>query len=440
MANELIWKGFSTDGGIRIGVRVESAGTLTAVDGATTYTGDTITAGLLTSRDGIGIIDVGKPTKPTTFEIFLDSTSVGTVGVDPLPAAGDTWQFVAGGCYAYHYTPDNQMMVKIYDRTPRPVFFAALDDWSYPDSTTAAKAPGYTHVNIEDNSTQADFHQANHTFRRHYGVKTLHERLPVLWMPGDHGVGNNWDHTVAQANLGTNPTRVVTQQDVDDIYAIAKNTFLSWGRTNPRTSGTGDTDPFYGAWTIGDCRFVWIDTLSYKGWNHAVDDASKVMLGANQRTWMLNELNNATETWKFLLTSFRFQNVMPSSHSDSWELRTTDLDDLHANITADNVIALSCDQHVACVWSNGSLVDIGVGQMGHNSQVHDAGYPAGVVYKANGSAGLADGPRTFGVIEVVGTTKVRVKIVHAEHGGTLWGGEILAGSNTVTYPQVRLSV
>jgi hypothetical protein len=156
------------------------------------------------------------------------------------------------------------------------------------------------------------------TYRRSYDdvlVQSRQQRLyrdvPLIYMWDDHDFGpNNSDSTAAG--------RLLAQQ----VYRerVPHATLSAADRT-----AEGTSSPIYHSFTIGRVLFIVSDTRSSRTPNSATDDASKTMLGANQKTWMRDVLSTSSAEF------FCWLNPTPwleGGGSDTWSGFLTEANEL----------------------------------------------------------------------------------------------------------------
>lgn len=434
--SDLVWQGFSEDGGARLAARVTAAGTLTAqINDDPVITGDVVSTDNLTDRDGIGVVDVGMIRVPSTYRMYLDGVEIGSGKVRPIPQEGDTFRMGWSSCWNM-FEPDHWAAQMLENWDVR--FIAAEDDMPYADSGGSGLLT-IPRSSVDTDLTLGNFFANNEALRRYPQFRRLCRDAGIVWQPGDHGIGNDWDHTVAVANDNEtgNTSKCVDQAAVDALYVTFKNCQLAYGRSNPRATGV---DLTYGSWDMGDCTFIHLDQIEYKSANNATDDVNKLLLGAAQEAFLIDAVTNSTKTWKIVLSTYRFQ-VTNAAHLDSWSTRTTEQARIKAALAGtDNVVWLTGDQHCGLVFSDDGVIDICACPVNQALQANASGYQTGVLWKSNGIAGAAaDGYENYGILEVVGSEKLIIRIVQTATGGVVWRGEVLPSANAISYPPRKTS-
>jgi hypothetical protein len=242
----------------------------------------------------------------------------------------------------------------------------------------------------------------------------LFRSTPIAYVWDDHDYGGD------NADM-TSPTRWAAMS-VYREYA-------------PHYPLSGDDAPIYQAFTIGRVRFLVTDTRSARSPADTPDDASKTMLGAEQKAWLEHELLVADE--QFALTVW--VNPDPwvgaaSAGSDGWAGYTTERREIADFIAAngiDRLVMLSGDAHMVAI-DDGTNTDYATNggaafPLLHGGALDRPGRIKGGPY----SVGAIGGGGQFGVLEVDddGST-IDVRLT-----GRNWRDEILLSYEfTVTAP------
>jgi alkaline phosphatase D len=192
----------------------------------------------------------------------------------------------------------------IFDRIGqlRPAFALLLGDLIYGDDRCPAppNVPGsdFVAADLAGYRTKHRYQREDRALQQFLAAVPVH----VTW--DDHEVKNNFSGSVE-------PLMPVGRQALLEYWPIA----------------TPPGDPFrlyrkvrHGA----DVELFILDTRQYRSSNTLPDGPNKTMLGAAQRSWLLEELSRSTATWKVIASSVPLANAKPGSAlipgNDSWAL------------------------------------------------------------------------------------------------------------------------
>lgn len=116
-------------------------------------------------------------------------------------------------------------------------------------------------------------------------------------------------------------------------------------------------------WKIGRIRYILLDTRSAKSPYAATDNASKTMLGAEQKAWF-KALLTGPEPLKIIMSPIYWRR--DAATSDRWGSYRTEYDELIAYIEANNVNAYVAfgDRHALCADDGSSSTAGGIPQAG----------------------------------------------------------------------------
>lgn len=155
------------------------------------------------------------------------------------------------------------------------------------------------------------------------------------------------------------------------------------------------TGGIYQTFTVGRVRFVVLDTRSFRSPVAAVDNSSKVMLGAEQETWLQNLLAAADTALTFLVSAEGWI----GASSDEWGHYTTERARIASYITASDTqcIMLCGDAHMLAI-DDGTNSAAGV-PVWHAAALNRSGSVKGGPY----SGGTLAGTNQYGYVEVVDT-------------------------------------
>lgn len=253
-----------------------------------------------------------------------DESLIGEVGkARTLPAAGSaSFTFAFGACITNN-AADGAALTDL--RTWDPDFWLHLGDFHYrdPEGTT------------ED--SHRTLYEAQITGAA--GLAQLLREVPLAgYCRSDHdaGPGDNEDPGPEA------PSGFLAVQRVFPLYGLAD--------TSTPKRWLGQT------FVVGRIRFIVLDTRNLdKSLGAATDDASKTMLGAAQKAWLLDQLAT-TEPVKVVVSDVPWigaaQNTIQDDN-DKWWAYNTERTELGAAMAAQNVVLLQGDNHFLSV-DNGS--------------------------------------------------------------------------------------
>lgn len=228
-----------------------------------------------------------------------------------------------------------------------------------------------------------DFHYENitstdpQTFRDAYEAvlgsprqAQLYSDLPLVYIWDDHDYGPNNSDSTAPGRLAAR----LTYQEYLPHYPLA--------------ASSGDV-PIYQAFTVGRVRFIVTDCRSARSPWSAPDNASKTMLGVEQKAWFKEQLLAARFTYPVIV----WVNTLPwigVTGDDGWYLYTNERREL-ADFIADNHISQLCmlsgDAHMLAI-DDGSNSDY--------SDTGGAGFPVFQAAALDRAGSVKGGPYSHG--------------------------------------------
>lgn len=351
-----------------------------------------------------------------------------------------------------------------------------------PYSYKTGSAFGLTSTALTASSTVADFvaHHAQQWASDDWAALrawATANGVPIYYMPDDHEWGgDNWDHTLTQANhasfnIGASDQAAVNAHWWAGIqaarqYMTSNPANLDAGvviNDRPSQALVGDSPPasqypinYYrvGYDENGNIsstpviEFFAIDCISYRSPISATDNASKTMIGATQKAWLKTRVVSSSATFKAIMSNKKLFRNLGADNTDTWGFYTTERDEILAHFNSSGVTSapwLVGDRHVPNV-SQG-LVSAGAAA----DALCVCACPTGVVNNTdNGnmtytnhhtwiykSAGLKQ-INVYGLGTVDGE-KLTLALRNSETDGVVWSGYIEAGSNTVKYDRPRIA-
>jgi len=241
-----------------------------------------------------------------------------------------SFSFVTGSCVNTGDNPvtfDNMRNRVGTDGLPAR-FFAHLGDFHYVYSSGGGNpiAPSDQAVLRENYSSQIALSRQHQLFRE----------IPLTYSWSDiDSVGSNGDGTYAAVPYANAAYR--------QVFPIPSDM--------PATSG------IYRTWVIGRIRFIQSDMRTFSSAKGATDDSSKTKLGATQKAWMIDLIQNSTEKLIIWLgDSAWYGNAATDGNNDGWSAYSTERTSLGAAIAASgkNFIYIHGDSHTLAA-DNGSI-------------------------------------------------------------------------------------
>jgi len=338
---------------------------------------------------------------------------------------------------------------------------------------------GITSPAITKTSTAADFalHHAQQRAAPHwaeYVAWSTANGRPIYYMPDDHEWGgDNWDHTITQAN-SLFSMACTTQAEVNAHWLAGITGARQYMTSNPANTDAeaalgdrpsqalvGDTPPasnypinyFRVGYDIGGnvvasnpyVEFFAIDCISYRSPISATDNSSKTMLGAAQKAWLKARVTASSAQFKPIFSGKKLTRNTGADNTDTWGYYTTERNEILAHFAANGVTAapwLVGDRHVPNVaqlkTANGDSADalcvcacpVGV----PNNADPDMNWSASHVWVTR-YTNLYKNCYGLGIVE---SGKLTLQIRDAVDDGVLWQGYLVPGGNVAQYPRTRI--
>lgn len=444
MAISFWWLGHATSNSARVCVRTTTTGTVTVACAGQSFTASADTA----VADGVVAIDVLglEPNKAYPLTITDASAAVERGTLRTMPLTGGKVAFIS--C--------ETRMRPLDGLAQNIIAFGAnalvhQGDYIYT-SENLSNYNGETAPAIVTASTNANYAMHWRQTKRRSANRLRETTIPTYMMWDDHEFGgDNWDHSITQAQSQLNVASGGTQAEVDASWWAARQAASWYSIGNPLPdSGTTAEKPAgaaagtsvsqypvgYYRNTIGDMELFHIDCLSYRSLLTSTDNASKTMLGANQKAWLKARLAASTARFKIISSSKTTYFATSGGTGDDWTKYSTERDELIAFIQANKItgcVWMCGDPHSSFVVYDASRGHIAVtanpAGVDHLPQV--AGYPSFVTWKQQGQVGgLTNLPAVFGLVEALGDTLL-IRIID-QYGAELWRGTLVAGANVLT--------
>lgn len=378
-----------TDHGMRLAVRTSAAAKvqfeLVAKDAAGNPAGKPLrTACAVTdaAEDFAIVLDIQGLPPATAFAVtpWLDEVALSAHAIEAhtFPVAGKpaAFSFCFGSCQKHGDGDKGPTLGKTYeamaDLAEKPMFFAQIGDWTYPDYLFSAKAKaagngsvGFGGVDKDGNNYTVFPEELRLSWHRRldpaYAMRKVLKKVPVAHVWDDHDFAQNNAH------------RDVAGKQEDRVAAFARY-LPTWPLPKSRL----------GVWqqfTVGHVEFWLVDMRSQrtevaKTVTKTVqpDGTTKLtfaeppghtLLGAEQLAWLLDGLKASTATWKVVFLPVEINplfdkimklglqlNVQPAieAAADGWcgyPTERAQLLDLHKSGKVKNLVFLTGDAHQA---------------------------------------------------------------------------------------------
>lgn len=457
---------------IKLAARCDSNGALTAVVNGTTYTGTTINT---STNDGVGVVDITGLTPDTQYSISLNQdgdSKTATVSTAPSDTDG-VWDFCVGSCM-FHNSTRNPGTMAMVDW--KPVFIANLGDFIYMNSDVQpawGESPANYNTNLTTATTTENYYAQWRQGYRHPASDYMRD-VPSFIMPDDHEFpSDDWDHSIANiSDPGfNNPCSFVTlQSEVDAIWNSANQASISYTLGNPDhiDSETPDAPPASGQaasnypvryfrFTVGPIDFICLDNISHRSSvRQTPDDATKTMLGANQKQWLKDILAASTATYAVIFCTKKTWNN-EGDNTDAWFPSganvgyTTERGEIESYIDAKSgwantnlsVIWFTGDTHIANVIENTSTQHLCVNgcPLGADGVTPTAGkLNPNITYIGPTANTTVNGNfRCYTHVRVHGTDKLEIWIRQIS-GRPHWHGFLEAGDNTFSQNELSVTI
>lgn len=447
------WLGASTETTAKVCVRSDATETVTLTCNGSSYDKAAVTSVL----NGIVVFTVTGLTAGQNYSYTVGSV---TDSLKTLPSSGE-FTFGWFSCMERNRSAIGALRAALSGVAG----YASLGDTPYTNGGDASFGISTTSTNSDQ--TQANFYNHYQQAFRNVGMQKAMRLAPFYLMADDHEwCGDDWDHTLTQANdAGAGFT---TQAQVDTVWNTGNTAQLAYSQGNPSNS---DTDavaeapseaaaadsfypPRYSRWTVVNAEFFLLDCISHKSPLADVDDATKTMLGSQQKLWLKNQLSASTSTFKIILSPKRLWDATGGAgNTDSWGSYTTERDEMLAYIESNitGTVWLSGDQHAPAISASvkvaDATTDIASTSDTYNS-VDVCACPVGV----NSQTGLTtitqnrqifekDAPdkQCYGILKVT-SDYIEPQLWDSNTGIIFWSGRVYAGTNLLVYPDTPVGV
>lgn len=364
------WLGDASTTSASVILRSDANGAITASD---PFTGDSAVDTAV--DDGVVRIDFAiTENKDVTISIAGDTV---TVGLKVMPSSAP----FSIGWYSCMEIGKRMIAGDFMVNKHRVVASFGLGDLPYTENGGSHWGVSKIAGSASGGQTQANAAAHFRAFMRNSGVVKLSQNAPFYRMCDDHEwPGDDWDHTLAQAN--DQGLTYTLQTEVDALFDVYNKALTGYQKGNPQNSYPTATaqkpsnadastpvanyPPSYFRKRIGNAEFFMLDCITHRSPISATDDAAKHMLGSTQETLLLAALSDSTADFKFIVSSkVFFSSPSTFANQDSWGWYGVRRDVILDYIKTNNITTvaiLSGDQHTPTIsyrlQANGDAHDI----------------------------------------------------------------------------------
>lgn len=447
MAISFWWLGHATTTTAMVCVRSTSSGAISLTCAGQTVTGTSVNTS--DTSDGTATATVTGLTPNTAYAFTVTdaggATASGTLRT--FPSSGGKVAFMS--CEdGYRQLDDLVQNVLLYGA------MAVFQQGDYIYTSYSGTLNGVT-TTVPTTGSASSVYAAHWQQQKLRSDMMLLERsIPSYYIADDHEYGgDNWDHSVTQAQVSPNVASGGTQAQVDAAWLVGNQAVLAYAVGNPpctdaEAAGTvskpsnalaanaANYPIRYHRVTVGSMEIFHIDCISYRDPLTKTDNAAKTMLGAVQKTWLKTRLDLSTAPFKIIASGKTTFAAKTSGTGDDWLQYTAERDELinyintNASGNLKGVVWICGDAHGAFVYHNPATQHISIcaNPAGVDHIAQTSGYQAGVIWKEQGNSGTnVDLPGCFGLAEAT-TTTLTLSLVN-QYGALLWRGFVDAGTN-----------
>ena len=144
--------------------------------------------------------------------------------------------------------------------------------------------------------------------RRYKNVQYFMRNYPCRYMPDDHEWAfDDASKTLTAYQVGVTGAGAATSGDLDLCWAAMLSGAQCGGLINPvNTDSPIDATALYFRESFNHMEIFVIDCIQHRSDPTITDNASKVMLGATQRAWLMDKVTNSAKTFKLLVSGKQF--------------------------------------------------------------------------------------------------------------------------------------
>lgn len=411
---------------------------------------------------GFGMVEIAglSPDTEYRFTILHDGMEILSSTLFTFPEAGPV---KIGWVSCQSQQKDMPIAAGIIDKH-HPHAFLFLGDFIYCEN--AADGWGEAITTIYTDSSVAATEGNYYPFYRQHMRKPFLSRLlhgtAFYLMSDDHEwPGGNWDNVYVPgvdqcgANQGVNPNLVSSQAEVDAINVAVNAVLDNVFQANPDGNLVANQRD-YSFKITDDVEVFVLDEVRNRSWQYATDDASKLMISAEQEAALLAGLRASTATFK-IIGSTKKTLAGSAGVTDAWPRWNTQLmrilTAIHDGLTDGtwavpggvvwvagdvhnaDVHALYTDAAVDPAGKGGDSVDhvcVLAGTIAGAHHDQGAGYTSSERWKCFGQSGVGRDTAFYGMLTVQPGEYVDVEVF--EKHRSIWSdGRVYAGSNALVY-------
>ena len=296
----------------------------------------------------------------------------------------------------------------------------------------------------------------------------------LYYEPDDHDWGgDNWDHTLTQANHSSFNIGAADQAAVNAHWWAGIQAAREYMADNPANTDAeavigdipsqaliGDTPPAshypINYFRVGydlegnisstpHIEFFVLDNMSYRSPIAATDNSSKTMLGATQKAWLNARLPASDAVFTPVMCNKKLFRNLGADNTDTLGYYTTERDEILGHFDSQGVTGapwLTGDRHVPNVAqalkANGAAADVlcvcacPVG-VDNNTDDMNMNYTNHHVWLGKSTTKNLN---VFGLCTVE-SDRLILEMRDCATGGAVWKGTLMAGSNVVQYTRPR---
>jgi len=440
------WLGAATATTATVVCRSNSTATVTVACNGGTFTGSANTG----TKDGIVAVTVTGLSADSQYAYTIDGAVGGTLKTQP--ASGDVW-IATGSCW---HGDRRDVLADIVRQQYDLDLYIALGDFPYCETTyTQGGETGVSVAASVANSKDSSLYYKQHRiFRLIPGIKELMRNVPFMYMADDHEypMDDAGPTYLTQYQAEVTGAGAALQADLDAAWTAARTAIAAYSTGFTPASGY-DSDALYGTYSLPNVDVFLIDCINYRSSPTATDNASKTMLGTNQKTWLLAAVAASSKPFKLIATGKQLfkgggntDTFVPVGVNLGYLTERNEI--LYGLRNVTGVLWVAGDQHL---WSDQWVAAdvIGAGYPAVNclcacptsvdlNTTGVAGYDTGVRSKVNGY------PQATSVLRdaVVGLFRFSedraYRYLYSMRRGLIPCGYVEAGSNAVSYSATRV--
>lgn len=273
------------------------------------------------ARDFAALITIDnlQPDQLYFYQALINNVPAGEVRsfkTFPRTGARAPFRFAFGSCIVNRKTPsatDGRVFEVMAQDEPR--FFLQIGDWTYPDSTESPQNPQRV-FSADMSRIQASYRSKYDSI---YAVQKVLRTTPIDYVYDDHDYMNN----DASATSYPVPESLRTVQVSPQVRT---NSIRAYQELFPGYALANANGGIWHKFAFGNADFFMLDTRSQRSPNfdafvynaatdsiefapkpnHSMLAGDPSLIGEDQMTWLLRELETSTADWKFIATTVPF--------------------------------------------------------------------------------------------------------------------------------------